>query len=335
MAEIEAVPWNGLTVASTFSGCGGSCLGYRMAGYRVVWANEFIPAAQDAYRANHRPTRLNTKDIRDIRADDIRAESGVVDIDVLDGSPPCSSFSTAGKRDKGWGKKKLYSDGVKQRTDDLFFEYARILRELKPRAFIAENVIGLVKGVAVGYFRLILRELRGCGYKVVARILDASWLGVPQARKRLIFVGVRDDIGREPTHPRPLPYQYTLGEALRLTNGMCVEKESSISHYALGREWEKLSIGEKSKKYFNLVRPKLDRPCPTILAGQSVSTASVAHPIECRKFSIFELKAISGFPLDFILPGSFVQNTERIGRAVPPPMMMRVAATVAKLLGER
>lgn len=101
MDEINALPWNGLNVVSTFSGCGGSCLGFKMAGYRVLWANEFIPAAQETYRANHPTTYLSTQDIRTVKASDIRAVIGDIEIDVLEGSPPCASFSTAGKREKG------------------------------------------------------------------------------------------------------------------------------------------------------------------------------------------------------------------------------------------
>jgi DNA (cytosine-5)-methyltransferase 1 len=148
MTEIAAVPWNGLKVVSTFSGCGGSCLGFRMAGYRVVWANEFIPAAAETYRANHPNTLLSTEDIRKVRPGAILEATGfkVGELDAMEGSPPCASFSTAGKREKHWGKAKKYSDTV-QRVDDLFFEYVRLIEGLKPKVFVAENVSGLVKGV--------------------------------------------------------------------------------------------------------------------------------------------------------------------------------------------
>ncbi|WP_061443864.1 DNA cytosine methyltransferase [Streptomyces sp. CCM_MD2014] len=216
MAEIAALPWNGFTAASSFSGCGGSSLGYRMAGFRMRWASEFIPAAQETYRANARPyTVLDTRDIREVTAEDVLAACGVAvgELDLWDGSPPCASFSTMGKREKGWGLVKPYSDTV-QRTDDLFFEYARLLKALQPRTFVAENVSGLVKGTAKGYFLEILAALKACGYLVEARLLDASRLGVPQSRQRLIFVGVREDLDMPPAFPRPLPYQYTVRDAL-------------------------------------------------------------------------------------------------------------------------
>jgi hypothetical protein len=179
MAELGEIEPNGYTVVSTFSGCVGSCLGFRLAGYRVLWASEFIDAAAETYAANHPTTPLDRRDIRRVTGAEILAAVGRErgDVDVLEGSPPCASFSTAGKRSAGWGSVKPYSD-TSQRVDDLFFEYARLVDEIRPRAFVAENVSGLVKGVAKGYFLEILRALRAPGYVVAARLLDAQWLGV-------------------------------------------------------------------------------------------------------------------------------------------------------------
>ncbi|WP_327385053.1 DNA cytosine methyltransferase [Streptomyces sp. NBC_01207] len=218
MDEIRALPWNGFTAASSFSGCGGSSLGYRLAGFRVGWASEFIPAAQDTYRANAAPyTILDTRDIREVTGAEIVAALGLAvgELDLWDGSPPCASFSTAGKGAAGWGETRKYSD-TEQRTDDLFFEYTRLVEELQPRTFVAENVSGLVKGAAKGYFKMILAGLKaaGPGYRVEARLLNAARLGVPQSRQRLIFVGVRSDLDATPAFPKPLPYQYTVREAL-------------------------------------------------------------------------------------------------------------------------
>lgn len=217
MDEIRAIPWNGLKVASTFSGAGGSCTGYRMAGYRVVWANEFVPAAQDSYRANMASgSILDPRDIRKVQAQDILDATGLKagELDLFDGSPPCQAFSTAGKREKGWGKERHYEHGASQKNEELFFEYIRLLGGLKPRAFVAENVSGLVKGTAKGFFLEILAGLKAQGYRVTCRVLDAQWLGVPQSRQRAIFVGVRDDLDRDPVHPSPLGYRYSVRDAL-------------------------------------------------------------------------------------------------------------------------
>ena len=213
IARIKAT--NGLRVVSTFSGCGGSCLGFEMAGYQVLWASEFIPEAAKTYEANHPGVILDRRDIRQVTPEGILEQIGMKagELDVLEGSPPCASFSTAGKKHEGWGKVRKYSDS-KQRTDDLFWEFARILRGLKPKVFVAENVSGLFKGQTKGYFLEILKELKSCGYVVEARLLDASLLGVPQARHRVIFVGVREDLNLKPAFPEPLPYVYTVRDAL-------------------------------------------------------------------------------------------------------------------------
>jgi DNA (cytosine-5)-methyltransferase 1 len=336
MTEIQALHWNGFNVVSTFSGCGGSCLGYRMAGFRVLWANEFIPAAQETYKANHPDSILDTRDIRTIKPSDILDAIGLRsgDIDILDGSPPCASFSTAGKREAGWGKVKKYSD-KEQRTDDLFFEYVRLLRGLKPKVFVAENVSGLIKGTAKGYFIEIMKELKASGYRVSCKVLDAQWLGVPQARQRTIFVGVRDDLGIEPAHPKPLPYRYSVRDSLpwiagingpmptvqaeagartssSWNHGTCiVEAETDISRYAIGNGGDITNI-----------------PSPTVLAD-SVGTHWIRQsPTEKRKFSIAELRRICAFPDDFVFTGTYAQQWERMGRAVPPVMMQKIAATI-------
>lgn len=274
MAAIRALPWNGFTVASTFSGAGGSSTGYRMAGFRVVYANEFVPAALDTYRANmSEGTWLDSRDIRTVTAEDILDRLGIArgDLDLLDGSPPCASFSTAGVREKGWGKVKAYSD-TEQRSDDLFFEFSRLLRGLQPRTFVAENVSGLIKGTAKGYFLRILADLKAAGYRVEARLLDAQWLGVPQARQRLIFVGVRSDLALAPAYPSPLPYRYSIRDALPWVN--------AAVHDSYG-QWRT----EKANNYST--GEVTDRPCPAVTVGAGGRNSAhylVEAPVEPSPF---------------------------------------------------
>lgn len=369
MSDIAQLPWNGFNVVSTFSGAGGSCLGYRMAGYRVLWASEFIPAAQEVYKLNHPNSILDTNDIRSISADYILNAIGMKrgQIDLLDGSPPCASFSTSGKRHKDWGQVKKYSDS-KQRVDDLFFEYIRLIDGLQPKVFVAENVSGLIKGKAKGYFKDILQAMRDCGYNVQARLLDAQWLGVPQKRQRVIFIGVRKNLGLSPVYPKPLPYNYSVREALpwikklRLSclpdnwhdsnrpastvlqsdgaltsntaylSAYMIEAETDISGYAIEAEWQKMFDNgqNNSDKYLNLKLPNLDQPTQTVtaLGGTSPGTASLMHPTEKRKFSIAELRRVCSFPDDFILTGTYAQQWERLGRSVPPVMMMHIASAI-------
>lgn len=373
MAEIAAIPWNGFNVVSTFAGCGGSSLGYRMAGFRVLWASEFIDAARASYEANKAPaTIVDGRDIRLVTPAEIMAATGLAigELDVLDGSPPCASFSTAGRRQDGWGAEKKYSDKV-QRVDDLFFEYVRLVDGLRPKVFVAENVSGLVKGVAKGYFLKILAALKaaGDGYRVEARVLDAQWLGVPQQRQRVIFVGVRSDLPAEPKFPSPLPYRYSVRDAIPWLGGSIayrgqpggqewqdrersidepsaavsadgyggaarhqagiVEPESDISRFAIGAEADRLHPGQQSDRFMSLVRADPAEPCPTVTAtGATLSAACVIHPTEKRKFSIAELRRICAFPDDFVLTGTYAQQWERLGRAVPPVMMYAIATAV-------
>ena len=367
MADINAIQKH-YTVASTFSGGGGSSTGYKMAGFNVVYANEFVEAARDTYKANHPSTYLDERDIRDVTAESLCDKAGVKigELDILDGSPPCASFSMAGSRSKHWGETKKYSD-VEQRTDDLFYEYARLVEGVRPKVFVAENVSGLVKGQAKGYFIKILQRLRECDYKVEAAVLDAQWLGVPQSRKRVIFIGVRNDIDAIPVFPKPFAYQYTLRDAVpwirkivlhNKTSGFnknptvhreqspsfttvglgafChshyyVEAESDMTKYAIAKEWVKLNPGEQSEKYFQLVKPHPDKPVGTITAeGGNTGAASVTHPYECRKFSIAEVKRLCSFPHDYILTGTYAKQWERMGRSVPPLMMKAIAKTIRK-----
>lgn len=331
-----------------------------MAGFKILWASEFIDAARESYKANAAPyTIVDGRDIRQVQPDDILKATGLKpgELDLFDGSPPCASFSTAGKREAGWGKVKKYSD-KEQRTDDLFFEFTRMIRGIQPKTFVAENVSGLIKGTAKGYFLEILKELKACGYRVSCKVLDSQWLGVPQARQRTIFVGVREDLGMDPVHPKPLAYRYSVRDALPWitdmssnsshvqtwvgsdrpaptvtatipTKSLEVEAETDISRYAIGAEWDNLKPGEQSDKYFNLVRTDPDKPSPTVCGSHgNSSTAGITHPHEKRKFTIAELKRICGFPDDFILTGTYAQQWERCGRAVPPVMMSHIAATV-------
>jgi DNA (cytosine-5)-methyltransferase 1 len=368
MGEIAALPPNGLSHISTFSGAGGTCLGLRMAGFRTVWAGEFVEAAADTYALNAPEVYLDRRDIREVTAGDVLRAAGLRagELDLFEGSPPCSSFSTAGSGQRGWGKEKAYSDGKVQRTDDLFFEFTRLLKGIQPRAFVAENVSGLVKGGAKGYFKLILRAMEECGYRVGARMLDAQWLGVPQARQRLIFVGTRSDLEIEPAWPNPLPYRYTVRDAIpwidraihdtsgtwssgditdRPSPTITVGKggananhfqveENGLAGTAIGREWDEIGPGEQSERYFNLVKADPGSPSPTITQTAGVrGAAGVVHPYERRKFSLEELRLICSFPADFRLTGTYRQGWERLGRSVPPLMAYRMGGGLARMLG--
>jgi DNA (cytosine-5)-methyltransferase 1 len=216
-------------VVSLFAGGGGSSTGYRLAGGKVLAINEFIPAAQDAYAINYPETYIFKQDIRDLTGEMILNQIGFKkgELDILDGSPPCSSFSMAGLREKGWGIEKKYSDSS-QRTDDLFFEFARILKEVQPKVFICENVKGITMGEAsnllgseqINIFgeekNTIYHTLVNCGYNVRYKVLNAKHFSVPQSRERTIFIGVRKDIKKQITFPITKNEQITIGRSITL-----------------------------------------------------------------------------------------------------------------------
>ena len=150
---------NGLKVFSFFSCGGGSSMGYKLAGYDVIGNCEIDPAMNVLYQTNNHPVYTYPMDIRQFVAmKDYEIPQDLLDLDVLDGSPPCSTFSMAGDREDAWGKEKAFKEGQAMQTlDDLFFWYIKAIKKLKPKVFIAENVKGLIEGNARGYVNQILK----------------------------------------------------------------------------------------------------------------------------------------------------------------------------------
>jgi DNA (cytosine-5)-methyltransferase 1 len=235
---------NLFNVVSLFAGSGGSSTGYRLAGGNVLAINEFVESARDTYKANYPNTHIFDGDIRSLSGQDILEKIGLNrgELDILDGSPPCSSFSIAGKKQELWGEVKKYSD-TEQRTDDLFFEFARIVNEIQPKMFIAENVKGLTQGSSASLLgseqinmfgevqeKTIYDELSMCGYNVRYKVLNAKDFMVPQNRERLFIVGVRKDIRSNFVYPKQVSGFVSLGEALN--DVMCIE----MNRKAFGEE---------------------------------------------------------------------------------------------------
>jgi DNA (cytosine-5)-methyltransferase 1 len=266
-------------VVSLFAGGGGSSTGYRLAGGNVLAINEFIQLAQDTYKANYPDTHIFPDDIRNLKAEDILTNIGLkkYELDILDASPPCASFSIAGAKEKMWGQVKKYSD-TEQRTDDLFFEFARILNDIQPKVFVCENVAGLVSGASKkllgddqfsmfgGEEDTIYHSLVNCGYNVRYKVLNAKNFHVPQNRERTIFIGVRRDIDKRISFPNPQNEIVTLGEALN--NIECIEMNRK-------------AFGEEEPR-----RAKKNGVCFTITAdglGATRRYKVVRHGINCSQ----------------------------------------------------
>lgn len=356
-----------LNVVSTFSGTGGSSMGYKMAGCNVKACVEFIPEAQESYKANFPSTIMFGRDIRTVTGKEILDAIGmkVGELDVLDGSPPCASFSSCGAGEKMHGKVKSYS-GTKQVVDDLFYEYTRLVDEIKPKFFVAENVRGLDFLKYQHIRSKIMNSFAKSGYVAQYELMNAAEYGVPQARERLIFVGVREDIaeklmgGSDPDvyngFPRVLHPEKTHNESgcgLSLS-GSTMKKFVTVKEALSGiknDENELKVLFEAVEKYanlkllaeikepggvhhkrFNLARNHLDRPSRTILQSNGhTGAACVCHPTEMRPHTVAELKKLMSFPDDFIVTGKYSQQHERLGRAVAPVMMKAIAENLIKL----
>lgn len=183
---------HGKKVFGAFVCGGGSTMGYKLAGYGHLGGVEIDPKVAAVYRANHHPRHLFVEDIRRFnQRQELPAE--LYGLDLLDGSPPCSSFSMAGNREKDWGREKQFREGQElQRLDDLVFEYVKTIAKLRPKVAILENVKGLLLGNAKAYARKIKEAFEGAGYRVQVFLLNAASMGVPQLRERVFFIGLRE-----------------------------------------------------------------------------------------------------------------------------------------------
>ena len=302
------------TVISLFAGAGGSSLGYSMAGYRELLAVEWEANAVETFKLNFPGVPVYHGDIAKLRVQDVLTRTGLQpgELDVLDGSPPCQGFSTAGKRDMG------------DERNQLFREYVRLLRGLRPKAFVMENVSGMVKGKMKLIFVEILKELKASGYKVSARLMNAMYFGVPQSRQRMIFVGVHDDVKREPSHPSAMFKSFDLRACLE---GLINDEQQApalypnqVKHYAETRR------GSSHHKRFSLNRLDWKAVPPTVLKPSG--SGGHMHPDEPRLMSTSELRRIASFPDGFKFAGDWNATVNRIGNSVPPLFMRAIAKHV-------
>lgn len=191
LAELADVPKNGLKVFSCFHCGGGSTMGYKLAGYEVLGGVEIDPEMMSIYKANHKPKYSYLMGVQEFKTlNDLPQE--LFNIDVLDGSPPCSSFSMAGSREKKWGTAAKFREGqAVQHLDDLFFDFIDVAKKLQPKVVVAENVKGLIQGNAKGYVKQIFQKFKEAGYSVQLFLLNSAAMGVPQRRERTFFIANR------------------------------------------------------------------------------------------------------------------------------------------------
>jgi len=308
------------TVISLFAGCGGSSLGYKLAGFKELLAVEWDDNAIETFKLNFPDVPVYHGDICKLTSKECMKLAGIKvgELDILDGSPPCQGFSTAGKR--------KFNDS----RNDLFKEFVRLLRDLQPKVFVFENVSGLVKGYMKQIYLEIMKGLRDCGYNCKGSILNTMYFNVPQSRERVIIIGVRNNLGIEPSHPKP-------GNVIPVCE--CPEVEDKplplvgielrrFNHIPPGGNWQDLPkylINGKAK-YSNFHRRLHPlKPSFTIGKEEHYSSGRFYHWSEPRRISNKELQFIGSYPLDFIFIGDEKIIHSLIGNSVPPLFMKAIA----------
>jgi DNA (cytosine-5)-methyltransferase 1 len=316
---------NGLKVFGTFVCGGGSTMGYKLAGFEHIGGVELTDHYSQLYISNHRPKFFYTQDIRkfNLRND---LPKDLYNIDLLDGSPPCASFSTVGAREKKWGQEKEY-EGHRQKTDDLVFEFVATIAKLNPKCFLMENVSGLIKGNAKVYVRNIFKSLEKVGYSAQIFSINAASLGVPQMRQRVFIIGSRKDLGFQKLK---LDFNEPMISFKEATEEFWNKGGESIKRCSIFKYWNEIKYPNETSHSvrFSVKRPALDKPCNTLIESDStLCTPGVCHPLQPRKLNKWEASVLQSYPLDY----DFLNENPLscIGRSVPPVMTAQIASQIA------
>ena len=348
MEQIESNDWkwyksdyptqkNGLKVFSCFSCAGGSTMGYKLAGCEVIGNLEIDPKMNELYVKNHNPKYNFCMDIRDFnKIPDNELPNELFGIDILDGSPPCTTFSMAGEREDSWGKKKKFREGQKEQTlDDLSFVFIETVKKLNPKVVIMENVEGLLLGEARKYVVEIYKRFNQYGYTVKHWLVKGENMGVPQKRHRVIFVATRLDFDLYYIdmgfNYKPIKY----GQIKSEKGEEFSEKGKAGKFYNLllqANETDK-SLADVIQRNggkataFQQVIIHDDDICPTIRASRAFD--GYRWP-EMTKTTSQDVINAQTFPQDFYFgknPGKGI-ITYVCGMSVPPIMMKRVVERV-------
>lgn len=331
LADLKDVPPNGIKVMSTFACGGGSSMGYKRAGCQIVAANDIDPEMAWHYRQNLNPPNYFLCPIRDLLTADLPPE--LFKLDILDGSPPCSTFSMAGSREKAWGKDKHFREGqAKQVLSDLFFDYLDLVERLKPRVAIAENVKGMILGNAKGYTKMVMARFKEIGYRPQLFLVNAADCGVPQRRERVFFVAIRDDIKALPLKLAPTHRWISAGEATADLRAFdCSNEEinsiKEMTYWKNTPQGQALSVGcekiTRARSWFNNYKLSSDRPSFTL----SSTFSNFTHWSEPRRLTFREWKRLGSFPDDYHAKTDNI-GKYMIGMSVPPKMTEVVARAV-------
>lgn len=300
-------------------------MGYKLSGFDLIGCCEIDPKMLAVYKANLKPRLSFLESVATLRKrDDLPQE--LFELDVLDGSPPCTSFSSSGLREKTWNKKKKFTEGqATQILDSLFFEFIQLAKKLQPKVIVAENVIGLISGKAKGYTKEILQGFADAGYRTQLFKLNAANMGVPQTRQRVFFVSQRNDFKKQPLTLRcnesPIPVSVAF-------NGLNYDDDYSQKMSSTEIElWKKTPAGShfghahERGSYFSSKKLHAKRPSQCLTATER---AGPFHWEECRKVTAGECLRIQTFPDDYQCDKKKSQYI--CGMSVPPIMMQRISS---------
>lgn len=332
LSDLAHVPQNGLTVMSTFACGGGSSMGYKRAGCTIVAANDIDPEMAWHYKHNLKPASYYLCPIGDLLKRDLPSE--LFDLDILDGSPPCSTFSMAGSREKSWGKNKKFREGqATQVLSDLFFDYLNLVERLKPRVAIAENVKGMILGNAKGYTKLVMQRFREIGYRPQLFLVNAADCGVPQRRERVFFCALREDIEASALTLKPQHRWISAGEATQDLQKLTSLEAQDTALTGVDKAWEHTKKGGCYADYYRRAEGRNNafshqkindiEPSPTLTA----TTDNFKHYGTPRKLTFREWKRLGSFPDDYQAKTDKI-GKYMIGMSVPPKMTEAVARAV-------
>lgn len=315
----QGIEKHGLKVFGTFICGGGSTMGYKLAGYNHLGGVEIDPQVADVYKLNHNPKYLFVDDIREF-ADRSDYPQELYNLDILDGSPPCSSFSMAGNREKDWGKEKVFREGqAKQRLDDLFFDYIKLAKKLQPKVVIAENVKGLIQGNAKSYVRKIKKGFEDAGFKVQLFLLNAASMGVPQKRERVFFICQRKDLRLKPLilefDEKPILFGNVIDNSENKKDLTDVQFDLWLRQKQKDKTLADVR-GQANGFTDNLISN--NDLCPTITSGGKFLLKSSP-----RWFNKSEYCSCGTYPQDYIFKE--IKPQYLIGMSVPPVMTAQIA----------
>lgn len=318
-----------IKVASLFCGCGGTDVGllgdftyldnyYEDNNYEIVYANDIDNNACDIFEENF-GIKPDNRDIREVLSEEIP------EIDVLTGGFPCQSFSIVAQNPKRLG--------IKDDRGKLFFEMCRILKDKKPKCFIAENVKGILTANKKSAFPLILEEFENCGYDVKYTVMNAAEYGVPQKRERVIIVGFRKDLEINFEFPKVVIDEVINYEPLKRVIEETVEEKYFFSQRAVDGMMRKRATMNKGRAQ------DINKPCNTVGAHLAKVSLNSTDPVlmvgeRYRRFTPREVARIQSFPEEFKLIGSETAQYRVLGNAIPPVMFWYIASKVKNILLE-